>query len=101
MRLIWLRSATGDRHVLPDVKQLRGCGHLFSDKHNGAEIQASFVMIVCMLILIYTREKANRAMDQMVRYEVIGLASPKELEAFIRTRRQPAPAKPPRWTDTG
>jgi hypothetical protein len=58
-------------------------------------------MIVCMLILIYTREKANRAMEQMVWYELISLASLKELEAFIRTRRQPAPAKPPRWTDTG
>jgi hypothetical protein len=44
-------------------------------------------MIVCMLIVIYTREKPNRAMDQMVRHELIGWASLKELEAFIRTRR--------------
>jgi hypothetical protein len=44
-------------------------------------------MIVCMLILLYTGEKPNRAMVQMVWYELIGLASLKELEAFIRTRR--------------
>ena len=68
-------------------KQLLGCGHLFSDKHNGVEIQAYCAMIVCMLILIYTGEKPNRAMYQMVWYYLIGLASLKELEAFIRTRR--------------
>ena len=68
-------------------KQLLGCGHLFSDKHNGVEIQAYCAMIVCMLILISTGEKPNRAMYQMVWYYLIGLASLKELEAFIRTRR--------------
>ena len=35
-------------------KQLLGCRHLLSDKHNGVEIQAYCAMIVCMLILIYT-----------------------------------------------
>ena len=68
-------------------KQLLGCGHLFSCDHNGVEIQASFAMIVCMLILIYTGEKPNRAMVQMVWYYLIGLASLKELEAFIKTRK--------------
>ena len=53
-------------------KQLLGCRHLFSDDHRGVEIQASFAMIVCMLILIYTGEKPNRAMVQMVWYELIG-----------------------------
>ena len=52
-----------------------------------AEIQAYCAMIVCMLILIYTGEKPNRAMYQMVWYYLVGLASLKELEAFIRTRR--------------
>jgi len=68
-------------------KQLLGCGHLFSDKHNGVEVQAYCAMIVCMLILIYTGEKPNRAMYQMVWYYLIGLASLKELEAFIHSRR--------------
>jgi hypothetical protein len=73
-------------------KQLLGCGHLFSDKHNGVEIQAYCAMIVCMLILIYTGEKPNRAMYQMVWYYLIGLASLKELEAFIKSRKQPVSA---------
>jgi len=68
-------------------KQLLGCRHLFSDKHNGVEIQAYCAMIVCMLILIYTGEKPNRAMYQMVWYYLIGLASLKELEAFIASRK--------------
>ena len=68
-------------------KQMLGCKHLFSDKHNGVEIQAYCAMIVCMLILIYTGERPSRAMYQMVWYYLIGLASLKELEAFIKTRR--------------
>ena len=64
-------------------KQLLGCRHPFSDDHSGVEIQASCAMIVCMLILIYTGEKPKREMVQMVWYELIGLASLKELEAFI------------------
>ena len=51
------------------------------------QIQVSFAMIVCMLILLSTGEKPNRAMVQMVWYELIGLASLKELEAFIKTRK--------------
>lgn len=42
---------------------------------------------VCMLILVDTGKKPNRAMEQMVWYELIGLDSLKELESFIRTRR--------------
>lgn len=68
-------------------KQLLGCRHLFSDKHNGVEIQAYCAMIVCMLILIYTGERPNRAMYQMVWYYLIGLASLKEHEAFIKSRK--------------
>jgi hypothetical protein len=68
-------------------KQLLGCRHLFSCDHNGVEIQAYCAMIVCMLILLYTGEKPNRAMYQMVWYYLIGLASLKELEAFIKTRK--------------
>ena len=43
-------------------------------------------MIVYMLILIYVGEKPNRAMEQMVWYYLIGLASLKEPEAFIKSR---------------
>ena len=68
-------------------KQLLGCRHLFSDNHNGVEIQASCGMIVCMLILIDTGEKPNRAMYQMVWSSLLGLASLNELEAFITRRR--------------
>ena len=68
-------------------RQLLGCRHRFSDNHIGVEIQAYCGMIVCMLILIYTGEKPNRAMYQMVWYYLIGLASLKELEAFIKSRR--------------
>jgi hypothetical protein len=51
------------------------------------EIQAHCGMIVCMLILIDMGEKPNRAMEQMGWDYLIGLASLKELEAFIKTQR--------------
>ncbi|MFM9009671.1 MAG: hypothetical protein ACKON8_02015 [Planctomycetota bacterium] len=44
-------------------------------------------MIVCMQILIYTGEKPNRAMCQMVWHYLVGLASLEELEASIKTRK--------------
>jgi len=68
-------------------KQLLGCRHLFSCDHNGVEIQAYCAMIVCMLIVLYTGEKPNRAIVQMVWYYLVGLASLKELEASIKTRK--------------
>lgn len=51
-------------------------------------------MIVCMPFLIYTGEKPNRAMHQMVWYYLIGLASLKELDAFITSRKSSSPAQP-------
>ena len=68
-------------------KQLFGCRHLFSDNRNGVEIQAYCGMIVCMLILIDTGEQPNRAIYQIVWYYLLGLASLKELEDFIKNRR--------------
>jgi len=44
-------------------------------------------VIVGTRIMIDTGEKPNRAMEQMVWYERIRLASLNELEAFARTRR--------------
>ncbi|NDC53304.1 MAG: hypothetical protein EBZ74_03200 [Planctomycetia bacterium] len=46
----------------------------------------------CSLILISTGEKPNRAMRNMVWYYLIDLASRKELEAFIKKRKQPVSA---------
>ena len=67
-------------------KQLRGCRHPLSCDHDDVDIRASFAMSVCMLILIDTGEKLNRAMHQMVWYHLIGLASLEELEVFIESR---------------
>jgi IS4 transposase len=70
-------------------KHVLGCKHLISDTFNGVEIQAYCAMIVCLLILLSTGEKPNKAMFQMAYYYVIGLASLSELEAFIASRRKP------------
>lgn len=64
-----------------------GCKHLFSTKHDGVEIQKYCAMIACMLILIYTGRRPDKAMLQMVRFYLDGWASIEELEAFITSRR--------------
>jgi hypothetical protein len=71
-----------------------GCRHLFSDLHIGVEIQACCGMIVCMPILIDTGERPNQAIEQMVWYYLIGLASLMEREAFVQSRRSSALAQP-------
>jgi IS4 transposase len=68
-------------------KQILGCRHLISDKHNGVEIQAYCGMLVCLLILLYTGQKPNKAMFHMAYFFIIGLASLKELEAFVVSRK--------------
>lgn len=67
-------------------KHLLGCRHLLSTKENAIEIQAYCGMIVCLLILLYTGQKPNKAMFQMAYFYIIGLASLEELEAFVASR---------------
>ena len=72
--LRWLKRAAFNPVWYGICARTTGQGGLFTDQS-------------CALILIYTGEKPNRAMEQMVWYYLIGLASLKELEAFVRSRR--------------
>ena len=76
------------RKIRPLLSRLRKVG----TERDAAGNRRLFMDQYCSLILIYTGEKPNRAMYQMVWYSLIGLASLKELEAFIASRKASATA---------
>ena len=64
-------------------KQLLGCRHLLSTKHNGVEIQAYCALIACLLILIYTGRTPTKRTFEMICFYLVGWASLEELERHI------------------
>ena len=71
------------RKIRPLLSRLRKVG----TERDTAGNRRLFMDQYCALILIYTGEKPNRAMYRIVWYSLIGLASLKELEAFIKSRK--------------
>ena len=45
-------------------KQLLGCRHLLTTKQTGVEVQVSFGIIACLLILLYTGRRADISTQQ-------------------------------------
>ena len=64
-------------------KQLLGCRHLLSTKHNGVEIQAYCALIACLLILLYTGRTPTKRTFEMICFYLVGWASLEELERHI------------------
>ncbi len=64
-------------------KQLLGCRHLLSTKHNGVEIQAYCAIIACLLILIHTGRTPTKRTFEMICLYLSGWASLEELERHI------------------
>jgi IS4 transposase len=64
-------------------KQLLGCRHLLSTKHNGVEIQAYCALIACLLILLYTGRTPTKRTFEMISFYLVGWASLEELERHI------------------
>jgi IS4 transposase len=64
-------------------KQLLGCRHLLSTKHNGVEIQAYAAIIACLLILLYTGRTPTKRTFEMISFYLVGWASLEELERHI------------------
>lgn len=64
-------------------KQLLGCRHLLSTKHNGVEIQAYCALVACLLILLYTGRTPTKRTFEMICFYLVGWASLEELERHI------------------
>lgn len=70
-------------------KQLLGCRHLLSTKHQGVEIQSYCAIIACLLILIHTGRTPTKRTFEMITFYLVGWASLEELERHIE-KLQPA-----------
>jgi IS4 transposase len=71
-------------------KQLLSCRHLFSTKPYGVEIQVSFGIIACMLIMLYAGRKPTKRTFDMVCFYLSGWASTDEMERHIEALPKPA-----------
>ena len=71
-------------------KQLLGCHHLLSTKPYGVEIQVSFGIIACLLIMLYTGRKPTKWTFEMVCFYLSGWASADEMERHLEALPKPA-----------
>jgi hypothetical protein len=65
------------------LKQILGCGHLFSQDLRGIQIQAYCAIMACMLISLWTGRKPTRRTYEMICYYFLGLADEDELMAHL------------------
>jgi hypothetical protein len=70
--------------------QLLGCRHLLSTKPYGVEIQVSFGIIACLLIMLYTGRKPTKRTFELVCFYLSGWASADEMERHIEALPKPA-----------
>jgi hypothetical protein len=64
-------------------KQTLGVRHLISQRREGIEIQVYCAVIACMLINLWTGKKPGKHMINMLAWYFMGVASEKEVEAFL------------------
>jgi hypothetical protein len=64
-------------------KQTLGCRHLISQRPEGIEIQVYCGVIACMLINLWTGKKPGKHLINMLAWYFMGVATEKEVEAFI------------------
>jgi hypothetical protein len=64
-------------------KQILGCRHLISQRPEGIQIQVYCAVIACMLINLWTGKKPGKHMVNMLAWYFMGIASEKEVEAFL------------------
>jgi hypothetical protein len=64
-------------------KQILGCRHLISQRPEGIRIQVYCAVIACMLINLWTGKKPGKHLVNMLAWYFMGVASEKEVEAFL------------------
>lgn len=64
-------------------KQILGCRHLISQRPEGIAIQVYCAVIACMLINLWTGKKPGKHLVNMLAWYFMGIASEKEVEAFL------------------
>lgn len=73
-------------------KHLLGCRHLLSQSENGIRLEMYMAIIACLLIMLWTGKKPNKATLEMLQYFMLGLATEEELLRHIE-RLKPLDSK--------
>jgi hypothetical protein len=73
------------------LKCVLGCRHLLAESKNGVRLQLYTAFIACLLVMLWTECKPNKALLMTLQFYLSGWASEEELNACIR-KLKPLPA---------
>lgn len=65
------------------LKQILGCRHLISTRHEGVMIQMYCAVIACLLINLWTAKKPTKRTVEMLAYYFLGVATEAEVVAHL------------------
>lgn len=72
------------------IKCILGCRHWLAESPQGAAIQLYLALIAALLLQLYTGQKPNRRMMELIQFYLMGVATLEELEAGLERERQSA-----------
>ena len=76
------------------VKCILGCRHWLAESPEGAAIQIYLALIAALLLQLYTGQRPDRRMMELIQFYLLGVASLEELWAGLeRQRAKPARRK--------
>ena len=61
------------------IKCLLGCGHWLAESPSGATLQLYLALIAAVLLQLYTGRRPTKRMLELIRFYLLGVASPEEL----------------------
>jgi hypothetical protein len=70
------------------VKCILGCGHWLAESPNGATLQIYLALIASLLLQLHIGRRPNKRMMELVRFYLLGWASPDELQAGLERHRR-------------
>ena len=65
------------------LKQILGCRHLISTRHEGVMIQMYCAVIACLVINLWTKKKPTKRTVEMLAYYFMGVATEAEVVAHL------------------
>lgn len=70
------------------VKCILGCGHWLAESHQGATLQIYLALIAALLLQLYTGRRPTKRMMELIRFYLMGWATPQELQSGLALYRQ-------------
>jgi IS4 transposase len=70
------------------IKCVLGCRHWLAESPQGAAIQLYLALIAAMLLQLYTGQRPNRRMMELIQFYLLGVATLEELWEGLEKQRQ-------------